>query len=119
MHRNRWVKPMFDNVPTDVSEEYLSGLAAFVSSEGERTADMGKNDFIYALNQLVGVERIPADDDGRASQKVVPTEEASDEAILTQDDYTNSVFEAEAQAWATELLENSDSGAEDGGEDGE
>lgn len=99
---------MFEDVPTDVSDEYLSGLAAFVSSDGERTEDMGKNDFIYALNQMVGIERIPAKADGRASQEVVAASEADESETLTQEDYTNSVFEAEAQAWATKLLRHSD-----------
>lgn len=100
---------MFENIPTDVPAEYLSGVAAFVSSDGERTEEMGKNDYIYVLNQVAGIERVPADDDGRARQKVVPAGEADSDDVLTQEDYTNSVFEAEAKAWATELLSASDS----------
>lgn len=99
------LQPMFDDIPTDASPEYLSGLAGFIASEGDRTEGTGKNDYIYALNQMVGVERIPADTDGRASQKVVAADEVPDDTEpLTQGDYTNNVFEAEVQAWATELL---------------
>lgn len=107
---------MFENVPTDVADEYLSGIAAFVSSDGERTEDMGKNDYIYVLNQLAGIERIPADDDGRARQKVVSADDADDDETLTQENYTNSVFEAEAQAWAEELLSTSDDENDDSDE---
>lgn len=101
---------MFEDIPTDVPDEYLSGLAGFVASGGERTEDMGKTDYAYALNEIVGLARIPANADGRASQKVVKIEELDDDdEKLTQDDYTNSVFEAEAEAWARALLEaNSD-----------
>lgn len=96
---------MFEDIPTDVPDEYLSGLAGFVASGGERTEDIGKTDYAYALNEIVGLARVPADSDGRASQKVVEIEEVDDDEKLTQDDYTNSVFEAEAEAWARALLE--------------
>lgn len=96
---------MFEDLPTDVPDEYLSGLAGFVASGGERTEGVSKQDYIYALNQMVGIERIPAKADGRASQEVVETSEIDEETeVLTQEDYTNSVFEAEAQAWAEALL---------------
>lgn len=106
------LQPMFEDLPTDVPDEYLSGLAAFVASDGERTEGMGKNDYIYALNQLSGVERIPAVADGRASQQVVEAEDADPDDVLTQEDYTNSVFEAEVEAWANTLLAYASSEAE-------
>lgn len=103
--RENGVKAMFDDLPTDTPDEYLSGLAAFVASDGERTEGMGKTDFIYALNQMVGIERVPAEADGRASQQVIEADEADEDTeTLLQEDYTNSVFEAEAEAWARALL---------------
>lgn len=103
-------QPMFDDIPTDAAPEYLSGLAGFVASDGERTEGTGKNDYIYALNQMCGIERIPADTDGRASQKVVAADEVpEDTEPLTQGDYTNNVFEDEVQAWATDLLDRTNS----------
>lgn len=108
---------MFDNIPTDVPAKHLSGIAAFVSSDGERTEDMGKNDYIYVLNQVSGIERVPAGDDGRARQKVVPAGEADSDDVLTADDYTNSVFEDEARAWASELLEGREGDDSDDSDD--
>lgn len=98
---------ILSEVPDDVPAEFLSGVAGFVMSDGEKTEGMGKRDYAYVLNQLTGLERVPAAEDGRASQDVVPADEAGDEAIRP-DEYTNTVFESEIQQWARFAFDNGD-----------
>lgn len=89
-----------DDIPTDVAPEYLSGAAAFVASGGERTEGMDKRDFAFLMNEALDMARVDDPDaSGRASQSLVPKDEAGDEALAASD-YTNNIFESELEAWA-------------------
>lgn len=104
---------MFEDIPDDVDPEYLTGAAAFVRSGGETVENVGAKDFAYVLNELVGIARVPVDDeDSRASQKVVPRDEAGDDALRASD-YTSNVFEAETRAWAQHGLSEWTDGNDD------
>lgn len=99
---------MFDNIPDDVPELYLGGAAVFVLSGGERSDDMSQQDYAYVLNELTGYARVAVgDEDKRASQQVVPREEAGDD-VLAPDEYTANVFGEEVKNWAQWAMDQSD-----------
>lgn len=100
---------MFEGIPDDVDEQYLSGAAAFVRSDGDVVENVGSKEFAWVLNEIVGLARVPADDeDSRASQKVVPKSEADADDVLRASDYTSNTFEAETRAWAQFALEHAE-----------
>lgn len=101
---------MFDNIPDDVPEQYLNGAAAFVRSGGERDEDVSGQGYAWILNQIVGNARIESsdDNDARARQKVVPIEEAGDDA-LAPEEYTNNVFNSETESWAKFAMDSVES----------
>lgn len=99
---------MFGDVPTDVPAHYLGGHAAYILSDGDRDGDMGQQDYTFVLNEIAGVARVPTgDEDQRASQTVVPKEEAGEDA-LAPDEYTSNIFGSEVEAWADNALASVD-----------
>lgn len=99
---------MFDEIPDDVPEQYLSGAAAFVRSGGERHDNMSQAEYSWVLNELTGHARVEiGDEDKRATQKLVPADEAGSDA-LAPDEYSSNVLGAEVRAWADWAMDHSD-----------
>lgn len=98
---------MFDDIPTDVPDQYLSGLAAFVASNGERTEGMERKDYVYVLNECAGVGRV-AEGDGRSNQSIVDKSEADEDDLLGPSEYSDNIFIDEISAWTDGALENED-----------
>jgi hypothetical protein len=98
----------FDDLPTDVPAEYLTGFAGFVLSGGEKAENMDKQDYVYVLNQVAGVDRVEGNGEGRATQEIVSTDEAGDDALGAHE-YTNNIFQQELEAWARHALQSEDS----------
>lgn len=96
---------MFENIPEDIEAQYLSGAAAFVRSNGDISDGVGKQDFMFILNEFCGLARVESSDDGRRSQSVVPIEEAG-ENKLAASEYTTTVFEGELEAWTREMMDD-------------
>lgn len=99
---------MFDNIPDDVPEQYLSGAAAFVRSAGERHDNMSQSDYAWAINELTGHARVlTGEENARATQKHVSAEEAGDDA-LAPDEYSSNILGAEVRAWAEWAMDHSE-----------
>lgn len=102
---------MFENIPDDVPEQYLSGAAAFVRSDGERHDGTSQADYAWALNEIVGLARVSVDDDdARATQEVVTANEAGDDA-LAPDEYSSNVFGSEVREWAEWAMDHAETEA--------
>lgn len=100
---------MFEDIPDDVPEQYVSGAAAFVLSGGERHDNMSQSDYAFVLNELTGHARVATgDDDQRATQKLVPKGEVDDGEALAPDEYSSNTLGAEARAWAQWVMDHSD-----------
>lgn len=97
----------FEDLPTDVPAQYLTGASRFVVSGGDDTGGMEKQDFAWVMNEACGLARVPDDTDGRGNQKLVSVDEAGDDA-LPASEYTANTFAEEMVAWAGYIIENTD-----------